>query len=76
MNSYKFFKNIDCKYYPCHDIKEINCIFCYCALYHDNNCEGTYIIRKNGIKDCSQCILPHSPMGFDYIIDKLKGGKE
>lgn len=34
-NSYKFFENKECEYYPCHkDMESINCLFCYCPLYH------------------------------------------
>ena len=33
-NSYRFFSNRECQYYPCHEgIEEMNCLFCYCPLY-------------------------------------------
>lgn len=69
-----YFSHRECKHYPCHNINhmgEINCIFCYCPLYH-MNCDGDFIILKNGIKDCSHCILPHSLAGYDYVVNKLK----
>jgi Zn-finger protein len=25
-----------------------------------------------GVKDCSDCILPHKPENYQYIIDRLK----
>ena len=29
-NSYRFFSNRECQYYPCHEgIEEMNCLFCY-----------------------------------------------
>lgn len=30
---------------------------------------------ENGekIKDCSNCIIPHSEGGYDYVIKRLKG---
>ena len=33
-NSYKYFKNKDCKYFPCHKglSDEFNCLFCYCPM--------------------------------------------
>lgn len=42
-SSYRFFENKDCQYYPCHtDMEHINCLFCYCPLYTQANCPGTY----------------------------------
>ena len=73
MNNHKFFNNIECEYYPCHNMSNINCLFCYCPLYHMDDCEGSYIINEDGVKDCKECILPHSPINYDYIIKKLKG---
>ena len=34
-NSYKYFKNTDCKYFPCHKglSDDFNCLFCYCPMY-------------------------------------------
>jgi Zn-finger protein len=71
---YNFFKNKKCKYYPCHkNIKEMNCLFCYCPLYFINECGGNFKINKNGHKDCTECTLPHIPgKGYKYINKKLK----
>ena len=53
-NSYKYFKNTDCKYFPCHEglSDDFNCLFCYCPMYSMPNCPGskTYI-KKNGKKN-------------------------
>jgi len=70
-NSYKCFKNKDCQYYPCHDIKEINCMFCFCPLYR-LKCKGNYALIGHNVKDCSNCNLPHTEEGYDYIIKMLK----
>ena len=72
-NTYKFFKNINCKYYPCHkDIKEINCLFCYCPLYFIKECGGNFKLDKNGYKNCTDCNLPHIPeKGYKYVNKKL-----
>ncbi len=70
---YKFFTNKECEYYPCHKFKHINCLFCFCPLYQYNNCGGNYIILDNGIKDCSNCEIPHLEDGYDYIVNFLKG---
>jgi Zn-finger protein len=74
--SYKFFSNTECEYYPCHKIDEINCLFCYCPLYYkEEECGGNYVILPNGIKDCSNCLIPHYRGGYNYIIKKLRGIK-
>ena len=40
-NSYRFFSNRECQYYPCHEgIEEMNCLFCYCPLYERRHCPG------------------------------------
>lgn len=72
-NSYRFFRNIDCRYLPCHkydNIEEFNCLFCYCPLYFLKDCGGNYRI-KDGVKDCSLCILPHKPKAYEYINKKI-----
>ena len=72
-NNYSFFQNTDCEYYPCHkvaDSENFNCLFCYCPLYHKADCPGIPEKLPNGIKDCTNCTLPH----YDYqaIIGALR----
>jgi len=77
INNYKFFKNVECEYFPCHSTKnkeDFNCLFCYCPLYKDDNCGGTFYYLDNGIKDCSLCLIPHND--YDYIVNKLKKENE
>jgi len=69
--SFNFFANKECEFYPCHKDVEVNCLFCFCPLYN-SKCEGNFVILENGIKDCSNCILPHNKNGYDYIIEYLK----
>lgn len=72
-NCYKFFNNEACEYFPCHEVKnkeDFNCLFCYCPLYFLEDCGGNNNIT-NGVKDCSNCMIPHSPNGYDYIINKI-----
>ena len=71
-NNYKYFENRQCKYYPCHNIENINCLFCYCSLYF-LECNGNFKILDNGIKDCSECLIPHKEDNYDYIVEMLKG---
>lgn len=74
-NSHTFFQNKACAYFPCHktnDIENFNCLFCYCPLYAlGKKCGGNCTYLKNGIKDCSACLLPHSPASSDYINSKF-----
>ena len=74
-NSYKFFSNKECKYYPCHKSDDdINCLFCFCPLYSmGDKCGGNFKILSNGIKDCSECTKTHKRDGYDYVMEKLKG---
>ncbi len=73
-NSYRFFRNPECEYFPCHrctekQAEDFNCLFCYCPLYTlGDKCGGNFTFTDGGIKDCSNCMLPHSPAGYDHII--------
>ena len=74
-NSYRFFQNTACKYFPCHQgQEEINCLFCYCPLYAMNPCPGncTYL-EHNGkrIKECTNCTFPHEPENYDLMMELL-----
>lgn len=75
--SYRFFENKDCRYYPCHkDIAELNCLFCYCPLYAMEHCPGNhqYVDRQGcKIKICTECTFPHKPENYDKIIKILSG---
>ena len=75
-HSYRFYQNRACEYFPCHKVsneEEFNCLFCFCPLYAlGSGCGGNCSYTKEGIKDCSACLLPHSPKGYDYITDKFK----
>lgn len=72
-NSYRFFTNTDCQYFPCHKLEgSFNCLFCYCPLYlMGEDCGGRFVYT-NGVKDCSGCTIPHVPKGYDYINEKLR----
>lgn len=74
-NSYRFFQNKDCAYFPCHKVNDesnFNCLFCYCPLYAlGDSCGGNCTYTQDGIKDCSACLIPHSPKGYDYINGKF-----
>ena len=67
---YKFFSHKQCEYYPCHQLDEINCLFCYCPLYILKDCKGNYKMIGD-IKDCSGCTLPHQKEKYDYDEEKI-----
>ena len=73
-NSYCFFRNEACEFFPCHegaDPEHFNCLFCYCPLYAlGSRCGGNYRYLDTGVKDCSACLLPHSRGGYDMILEK------
>lgn len=74
-NSYRFFENKECQYYPCHKgAKQINCMFCYCPLYSLEHCPGKYkYMDSNGkrIKNCTDCTFPHEAENYDLIVNFL-----
>lgn len=69
--SYRYFQNKDCEYFPCHknaDPDNFNCLFCYCPLYAlGDKCGGNFTYLENGIKDCSNCLVPHKAGNYDNI---------
>lgn len=76
MKNYQFFQNRECEYFPCHkgaDAETFNCLFCYCPLYLlKEQCGGHYRCLENGIKDCTNCHIPHEEGGYAYIMKKMK----
>lgn len=75
MGNYDFFQNKDCPYFPCHkmDEEKFNCLFCYCPLYMlKDDCGGNFMYLDSGIKDCSNCTLPHiKGVGYHHVMSKM-----
>jgi len=71
--NYRFFSHPRCEYFPCHsgiDPEQFNCLFCYCPLYVlDGDCGGQFTYTADGVKDCSACLLPHRPEGYDRLLE-------
>ena len=80
MEHYKFNQNRKCEFFPCHKgIKDgdFNCLFCYCPLYAlGDKCGGNFTYLENGIKDCSNCLVPHRKENYDRIMEKMGGVME
>lgn len=78
-NNYSYFENKQCEYFPCHKAEGgfFNCLFCYCPLYAlGDKCGGNFTYTPDGVKDCTNCIIPHSESGYNHIISKCPGLKE
>lgn len=75
MRHYDFVQNKQCEYFPCHkcaDAEQFSCLFCYCPLYAlGDRCGGNFQYTENGIKDCSNCLLPHRRENYDKIMEKM-----
>lgn len=66
---------------PCHNIDNLNCIFCFCSNYDLSVKEGRckidspsakYIDNHDGkILDCSDCDWPHKPENVKNILLKI-----
>lgn len=73
---FSFFQNKKCEYFPCHKgayEESFNCLFCYCPLYVlGEKCGGNPAYTESGIKDCTNCTLPHDPDNYGYIIGQLE----
>ena len=71
-DSFRWFANRACEYFPCHkgaDPEAFSCLFCYCPLYVlGDRCGGSFSYAPDGVKDCSECLLPHTAAGYDHII--------
>lgn len=73
-HSSSFFRNTDCEWFPCHKVEhddDFNCLFCYCPLYTMSDCGGRYRFTENGVKDCTDCTVPHKAENYTYILSKL-----
>ena len=72
-NNFSYFQNKECIHFPCHETEGefFNCLFCYCPLYAlGDKCGGNFKYIEGGIKDCSECLVPHKENGFSYITAK------
>ncbi len=68
---YSFFSHRECEFFPCHegaDPENFNCLFCYCPLYAlGRACGGNFRYTGSGIKDCTNCLIPHGRGSYATI---------
>ena len=74
IENFKFFQNKKCEYFPCHKVtneEQFNCLFCFCPLYMlKEECGGNFKYT-NGTKDCSDCLVPHTKGGYDFVMSNM-----
>ena len=51
---YSFFSHKECEYFPC----------------HKTNDPENFNCTEKGVKDCTDCLLPHKRKNFGYIMSK------
>lgn len=73
---YSYFSHKKCEFFPCHkgaDPEDFNCLFCYCPLYAlGDKCGGNFRYTEKGIKDCTNCQLPHKKKNYGYVTGKYQ----
>lgn len=73
---FSFFSHTACEHFPCHSgvsREKFNCLFCYCPLYAlGKECGGNFVILENGVKDCSDCTVPHRKENYGYITEQFQ----
>ena len=73
---YSFFQHTACEYFPCHKTdhpKDFNCLFCYCPLYAlGRKCGGNFRYSEKGVKDCTNCLVPHRRENYAYVTGRYQ----
>ena len=73
---FQFFSHKECEFFPCHATEhpeDFNCLFCYCPLYAlGEKCGGNYTYTVTGVKDCTNCTIPHSRNSYNYITGRFQ----
>lgn len=74
--AYSFTQHRACEFFPCHKTdhpEDFNCLFCYCPLYMlGRKCGGNFTYLESGVKDCSECLVPHRRENYGFIADSFQ----
>ena len=74
--NYSFFQHTACEYFPCHKTEypeDFNCLFCYCPLYAlGRKCGGNFRYNEKGVKDCTNCLVPHRRENYAYVTGRYR----
>ena len=73
---YSFFSNRECEYFHAikGQIRKISTVYsatARCMLFGDK-CGGIFRYTENGIKDCTNCQLPHKRKNYGYVTGKYQ----
>lgn len=67
--------NRECEHYPCHNLSEIDCTFCFCPFYpcNDNLTGGEMVTTENGkvVWGCKKCTWIHKPKVAKKVLNEL-----
>ena len=73
---YSFYQHRQCEYFPCHrgvPEEDFNCLFCYCPLYAlGRKCGGNFRYNEKGVKDCTNCLVPHRRENYAYVTGRYQ----
>ncbi|ODS35807.1 MAG: hypothetical protein A7316_03245 [Candidatus Altiarchaeales archaeon WOR_SM1_86-2] len=65
----------ECEYYPCHDLDEMDCTFCFCPFYPcGDTSTGGELIKTEGGKEvwgCKNCTWIHKPEVAQKVLDEI-----
>ena len=74
--NYSFFQHTACVYFPCPKTEhpeDFNCLFCYCPLYAlGRKCGGNFRYNEKGVKDCTNCLVPHRRENYAYVTGRYR----
>lgn len=70
----------ECPYYPCHNLVDMDCQFCYCPFYPcgDGRTGGKWLKGKGGewIFSCEDCVWIHKPQVVRMVRRLLLQGRK
>ena len=58
---YSFTQHKTCEFFPCHKTEH--------PL--GSHCGGNFVYLDSGVKDCSNCLVPHGRGSYSYVLKKF-----
>ena len=69
-----------CEYYPCHDLDEMDCTFCFCPFYPcgDTSTGGELVTTEGGkvVWGCKNCTWIHKPEVAQKVLNEILSIKD
>ena len=72
---FAFYTNKECEYYPCHPVPEgteFNCPVLALSPLYVGRKWGNFTYLESGVKDCSECLVPHRRENYGFIADSFQ----